>query len=276
MTAPSAATTTDIDLAPYLNRSDRLSSIPWLVHGVTSRVTGLGLADGNVGYTAPRDETDAWTMRQLWSRSLGMDPRALVRVRQLHGNDVHVATEADLDRGAHPNALEAPVADSVITNRPGLALATLHADCLAMFIVDPPNRAVAAVHAGWRSTVLDVAGETVRTMASEFGSDPATLIAYVGPSIGWDRYQVGSEVVDAWRQIAPTDDTSVDTRPEGLYFDLKQANRSCLRMAGIEDSNIDVSSVCTASDPEHWFSHRAQGPLTGRFAAIIAIKGDKQ
>ena len=137
MTAPSSTTMSPTELASFFDRSSMLQTIPWLRHGITSRVPGLGLADGNIGYTAPRDEGDAWRMRKLWIEALGMSPDSLVRVRQVHGNAVHVATEADLTRGAHPNASEAPIADAVITNRPGLALATLHADCLAMLIVDP-------------------------------------------------------------------------------------------------------------------------------------------
>ena len=64
---------------------DLISAIPWVRHGITRRVRGLGLADGNVGYTAPRDEADAWEMRQRWARAIGIDPSDLVRVRQVHG-----------------------------------------------------------------------------------------------------------------------------------------------------------------------------------------------
>jgi YfiH family protein len=213
-------------------------------------------------------------MRQRWARAVGVSPESLVRVRQLHGNAVHLATNADLARGAHPNATEAPVADAIITNTPWLALTTLHADCLAMLLVDPVNRAIAAVHAGWRSTVLDIAGETIRSMTAAFGSEPSRVLAYVGPSIGVDRYQVGDEVVDAWAQLSPSSN-AVHDRPNGTYFDLKLANAELLYRAGVSASNVEISPVCTATDGDHWFSHRGQGHLTGRFAAIIAIAGDE-
>ena len=264
LSAPSA------DLSAHVERSRLLSAISWVRHGVTRRVPGLGLADGNVGYTAPRDPNDAWEMRQLWARAIGIDPSDLVRVRQVHGNDVRVATERDTERGTHPEAGEAPIGDAIITAEPNVALMTLHADCLALLLVDPVQRAVAAVHAGWRSTVLDITGEAVRAMIATFSTRPEHLIAWVGPSIGPNLYEVGDEVIEAWRGRSRSD--SAVHRVDGRWrFDLKAANASRLIAAGVRDSNIEVSQVCTAANSEQWFSHRAQGPLTGRFAAVIAI-----
>jgi YfiH family protein len=150
---------------------------------------------------------------------------------------------------------------------------TLHADCLALLILDPVKRAIGAVHAGWRSTVIDVAGETVRTMERAYGSRPADLLCWVGPSIGVDRYQVGREVVDAWNLLSINSEC-IHERRDGFYFDLKRANSDLLLRSGVAEKNISVSSICTATQGESWFSHRAQGPLTGRFAAIIGISGD--
>jgi YfiH family protein len=264
-----------VDLTCHLTKSQLLGAETWLRHGITQRVPGLGRADGNVGYTAPRDEADAWEMRQQWARAIGVDPRSLTRVRQHHGNTVHVASKADLLVGASPSTVhDSPVADALITIHPDIALTTLHADCLAILLADPDNRAVAAIHAGWRSTVLDVAGETVRAMQRHFGTDPSRLLAYVGPSIGIDRYEVGDEVADAWLAIGAPDDRIL--RPSGpkWRFDLKQANATLLLAAGLRPETIEVSDVCTATDGEHWFSHRGQGASTGRFAAIISIRGD--
>jgi YfiH family protein len=262
-------------LAHYVERSRMISMFPWVRHGITSRVPGLGLADGNVGYTAPRDESDAWQMRRGWAQAIGIDPSELVRVRQVHGRDVRIATSGDTERGAHPSADQAPIADAMVTNEPAVALMTLHADCLAMLLVDPISRSVAAVHAGWRSTVQNIARATVETMRSEFGTDPIDLIAYVGPSIGLERYEVGEDVIDAW--MATGGSERAVRHSDGRWrFDLKAANAGQLADAGVSEENIEISPICTASDPQRWFSHRGQGPLTGRFAAIIAITGGGQ
>jgi YfiH family protein len=266
---------TTIDLSDHLERSALLSEIPWIRHGVTRRVPGLGLADGNVGYTAPRDGNDAWQMRQLWARAVGVEPSQLVRVRQVHGSAVHIADASDLARGTHPEASESPVGDAVITSEPGIALSTLHADCLAALIADPVRRVVGSIHAGWRSTVRDISGETVRTMTLAFGSRPEDLIAYIGPSIGIDRYEVGHEVAAAWRAVSDCPDLALHEVSGGWHFDLKRANAQQLTAAGVRPERIEISTVCTASEPDRWFSHRGQGPLTGRFATIIAIVDER-
>lgn len=263
------------ELSRHVERSQLLSQFPWLRHGVTQRVPGLGQADGNVGYTAPRDEVDAWEMRQLWARAIGVDSANLVRVRQVHGNAVRIATNLDTARGTNPAAAEAPIGDAIITGEPDVALMTLHADCLAMFVVDSHQRVVGAIHAGWRSTVQDIAGETIRAMTERFGCQPANIMAYVGPSIGRDRYQVGAEVIDRWQMLANADPGACCYVRDSWYFDLKVANASRLVNAGVPAQNIEISEICTASDSDHWFSHRGQGPGTGRFAAIISMVGEQ-
>ena len=261
-------------LAGHVERSRLISEFPWVRHGITTRVSGLGVADGNVGYTAPRDESDAWAMRRLWAEAIGIDAAELVRVRQVHGCAVRMATLADTERGAHPEARQAPVADAMITAEPAVALMTLHADCLALLLVDPVARAVGAVHAGWRSTVQNIAQASVDAMTRAFGTEPGNLVAFVGPSIGVERYDVGEEVIDAWNSAGG--DPAAYRKPGGRWqFDLKAANAGQLSELGVPGSNIEISPVCTAVDPDRWFSHRGQGPLTGRFAAIIAISGDK-
>lgn len=263
-------------LGPLLERSALLSAFPWIRHGVTRRVPGFGRADGNVGYSAPRDAEDAWTMRQLWAHAVGIDPSQLVRVRQVHGCAVHIADSSDLLRGTRPDASDSPVADAIVTVEPGVALSTLHADCLAMLIADPIQRVVGSIHAGWRSTMLNIAGETVRAMSSRFGSRPDDLIAYVGPSIGVDRYEVGNEVADAWRVACHEPDVALRKVGDSWRFDLKKANAQQLRIAGLVSDRIEISPICTARDSDHWFSHRAQGPLTGRFATMIAIVDEQR
>lgn len=253
-----------------LVRSALFTAIPWIRHGITTRVADLGIAEGNVGYTAPRDTDDAWRMRELWTRSVGLEPERMVRVRQVHGNDVAVALEEDGRRGGRPDAEEAPIADALVTDVPGLALMTLHADCLPILIADRRRRVVATVHAGWRGTLLDISGATVRRMTTDFGSEPADLVAYVGPGIGVEAFAVGDEVVSAFEERW-SDTRSTVRRGPRTHIDLKGLNAVQLERAGVPHHAIDVSPLCTVADQDGLFSHRAQGAHTGRFAAIIGI-----
>ena len=258
-----------------LVRSSLLSELSWLRHGISTRVPDLGTAEGNVGYTAPRDVEDAWRMRCLWTRATDLDPSRMVRVRQVHGDEVAVAVESDGRRGGRPDAAEAPIADALVTALPGLALMTLHADCLPILIVDRNRRVVAAVHAGWRGTLLDVAGATVRRMTSQFASDAADLVAFLGPGIGVEAFEVRNEVVRAFEQRWSGARFTV-RRGSRTLLDLKRANAFQLERAGIPTDAIEVSPLCTVADQDRLFSHRAQGAHTGRFAAIIGIAPNEE
>src|SRR5699024_2819397 len=154
-----------------------LSAVPGVVHGITRKVVGMGRADGNVGDTAPRDAADAWQMRQQWCNAIGVDPERIVRTGQIHENGVFVVQADHAGMGRRRDTPTPGQADAMITQAVNVPLMTLAADCLPLLMYDPVQRAVAAVHAGWRSTVLDIAGKTVKAMQREFGTNPADLLA---------------------------------------------------------------------------------------------------
>jgi YfiH family protein len=263
----------DRTLASHLDRSQLIGRIPWVAHGITSRVPGLGPADGNVGYTPPRNVHDAWEMRERWVQAVELDPSRIVRIRQVHGAEVAIATAADVARGARPESEGAPWADAVVTATPGLALMTLHADCLPILLVDPVHRAVAAVHAGWRGIVAEIGRTTVERMSTAFDSRPEELVAYLGPAVTWENYEVGDEVIEAWTRVGP-EAVACRTVAGRWRFDVKAAARWTLLAAGLRDDHVETSPICTVRDGDRWFSHRGQGPHTGRFAAIIGIRDE--
>jgi YfiH family protein len=274
-TPPSADLETGPGLAlplPVL-RSPLLGTVPGVTHGITRRVPGLGRADGNLGYSAPRDRADAWRMRQLWAAAVGVPAEGLTVAGQIHGRDVLRVAAHQAGRGGTPDSERVGLADALITDVPGVALLSLHADCLPLLLVDPERPAIGVVHAGWRGTVADVAGAAVRAMVDAFGSDPRRLLAHLGPAIGPCCYEVGAEVVAAWSvQDEDSSPISRSASPDAaVTFDLRRANARLLRRAGLRDHLIETSPICTKCAGPASFSHRGQGPLTGRFGAIIAL-----
>ena len=257
-------------------RSALLSSVPGIAHGLTGRIPGMGRADGNVGYGPPRDKEDAWEMRQAWASVVGVDPARLATAGQIHGNAVLRVRSDDAGVGARPDSGRVGLGDALISNEAGPVLFSLHADCLPLLLVDPGDHrrgpAIAAVHAGWRGTVADVAGETVRAMQSAFGSRPEELLAYIGPAIGACCYEVGSDVAEAWQAAAPWGTEALSRDGGGLAFDLVRANATQLERVGLLPHRIEQAGVCTSCSGGAWFSHRGQGPTTGRFAAIITLE----
>jgi YfiH family protein len=246
-----------------------------VVHGVSHRVEGLGVADGNIGLGSPRDKQDAWEMRRLWSERIGVDPETIVTAGQVHGTDIIHIAAGDAGKGSRAGIPQAGIGDGMMTDQPGVTLLTLHADCQPILLVDPDRLAVAAVHAGWRGTVANIAGEAVRAMHDAYGSNPERLLAYLGPSLRVCCHETGPEVTAAWRETASSFGVAPDpavTRPgEREHFDVPEANRLLLLAAGLLDEHIDVSDECTKCDTDRWFSHRGHGPNAGREGAFIAI-----
>lgn len=261
---------------PVPLQSGLLLGLDGIAHGLTYRVPGLGAADGNVGYGSPRDKADAWAMRQLWCRGIGVDPERIVTMGQIHGNDVIQVTAEDAGCGATPGSAHVGYADALITDAPDVVLTTLHADCLSILMVDPERPAVAAVHAGWRGTVADVAGSAIRAMQSAFGTDPAKIRAFLGPAIGVCCNEVGEEVIAAWHEqaadLGPLAELAVQRPGPRDHFDVPRANTLLLQRAGVLPDHIEVSPICTKDSRDSWFSHRGHGPGAGREGAMIAIR----
>lgn len=278
VTAPAARASSDtIDPSGALPvlRSRLLGTIPGVVHGVSRRVLGLGRADGNVGFGPPRDQVDAWAMRRLWCGAIGVDAERLAAAGQVHGATVLGVRREDAGQGARPGSGRVGIGDALITDEPGVALLSLHADCLPIMLVDPDRPAVAVVHAGWRGTVADIAGAAIDAMVTTFATNPDRLLAFLGPAIGPCCYEVGSEVVAGWRDRAgPDGEPALQATGSAFSFDLRRANRLLLTRAGVGASRIDARDICTRCAGDAWFSHRGQGPTTGRFGAVIALAAD--
>jgi polyphenol oxidase len=263
-------------LSPW--QSELLSSIPGVAHGLTRRVEGLGRAHGNIGFSAPRDRDDAWAMRRRWCAAMGLEPEHLVALGQIHGRDVHIATGAQAGHGARPGSTQIGLGDALVTNQIGPVLMTLHADCQPVLIVDPGagrrGPAVGVAHAGWRGTAANIVGATLAVMIAAFGTRADDIHVVLGPAIGRCCYDVGEDVVEAWRQTAGADaDEALTTDGQRHQFSLTAANALLLSRAGVRAANMDASGICTKCDGDRWFSHRGQGAQTGRFGAMISILG---
>jgi YfiH family protein len=236
----------------------------------------MGRADGNLGFSRPRNRDDAWVMRQRWCAAAGLDAGRLVTLGQVHGAEVHLATAAHAGRGATPGSRQIGLGDALVTDEPGPVLMTLHADCQAILLVDPGRGrrgpAVAVVHAGWRGTVADVVGKTIATMTAAYGTRAGDLHVFLGPAIGGCCYDVGDEVVASWRARAGSEaDEALVEVDQRHTFSLTRANSLLLERAGVRPEHVEASQICTCCDGDNWFSHRGQGPDTGRFGALIAL-----
>jgi YfiH family protein len=219
----------------------------------------------NLGGTVGDDPKHLASNKDIVWRTYGIDPGKVFDAWQVHGTSVIYTKEGRTIDQPHQKA------DILVTDVVGLTLLMRFADCVSTVIYDPKHHAIGIAHAGWQGTVQDVAGTLVKAMSSTFDSEPAALIAGIGPAICIDHYQVGKEVFDQFRDLSVVDSTNSRELTENeFYLDLKKINSAQLKQAGVQ--NIENSNICTSCDVEHWFSHRRDKGRTGRFGAFIQLR----
>jgi len=154
---------------------------------------------------------------------------------------------------------------------PQVSLFMRYADCLPLLFYDPVQYAIALAHAGWKGTVQRVASKAVAAMAQHFGSKASDLIVAIGPGICVEHYEVGDSVI---REVEQAFGDAAQSLLPGVngstHFDLLAANQLALKEAGV--NQIELAGICTAADPQDWFSHRAEGGKTGRFGVLLALE----
>jgi len=190
---------------------------------------------------------------------LALGARHLVGMQQVHGSHILILTD---DRA---QGLEQPLeADAVVTNLPGVALMVKQADCQAVILVDPEKSVIANVHCGWRGNTANLLGKVIERMRGTFGSDPATLFAAIGPSLGpccAEFTTFESLFPESFRRFM------VKTN----YFDLWEVSRWQLLQAGLREDRIEVAGLCTRCRTDLFFSYRGEG-TTGRFATVAMLE----
>ena len=286
-------------------RAEHLDTLPWLVHGFSTRMGGssraYGRGDLNLGLTkddarsvvtrnraAFLRELGAVTHQRRGSRKVGTSLWPLITLRQIH---------SDVIRRVDSIPEEPLSGDGLITATPGLLLAIQTADCLPVILVDAKRHVVGVFHAGWRGTVKRIVEKGVGELHRCFGSRPRDLKAAIGPGIQGCCYEVGEEVrvkfesqfeygASLFREVKESDPVRekypllfLSARapghsdlPKKIFLDLVEANRQQLLAAGVSAKNIETSSQCTNCHPELLFSYRAEKGKTGRMMGVAGIR----
>jgi YfiH family protein len=189
----------------------------------------------------------------------------LVSLHQVHGRDVVRVTE--------PWGGDRPRGDAMVTDRPGIALGVLTADCAPVLFADPQGGVVGAAHAGWKGALAGVLEATVEAMEA-LGAERDRIAAAIGPAISQRAYEVGPEFVERFIDDDPqTGRFFAGGERDRAMFDLPGYCLWRLRGAGI--GAAAWTGHCTFSDPRRFFSYRrachAGEPDYGRLVAAIAI-----
>ncbi|MEK0083458.1 peptidoglycan editing factor PgeF [Benzoatithermus flavus] len=232
-------------------RSSTLVALPGVRHAFFTRRGGVSegvWASLNVGLRSGDDPWRVARNRTLAAEALGVPAERLVTARQVHGT-VALKVCRPWDNAA------APEADALVTDRPGLLLGVLTADCGPLLLADPEAEVVGAAHAGWKGALAGVVEATVAAMI-ELGADPARITAALGPCIGRTSYEVGPEFVARFAETDAASATFFTPAPGRVkaLFDLKGYIGARLRRAGVE--RIELLPHDTCAEEDLFFSFR--------------------
>jgi YfiH family protein len=225
--------------------------------GPYSAPTGGGM---NLGLGSGDDAAVVLGNRARLREWLPAEPRWL---RQVHGARV-------VDAAAVDGTVEA---DAAVTDHSGTVAAVMVADCMPVLFSDERGRCVGVAHAGWRGLAAGILQATARAMRAQLGDPCARLFAYLGPAIGPDHFEVGSDVLEAMTPgLAGAEAAFVPTGPGKYHADLFALGRMALAEEHID--TVFGGGVCTYCDTTRFYSHR-RDRITGRHAAMIWIERDR-
>jgi YfiH family protein len=195
---------------------------------------------------------------------------------QVHGIDVRVVhnqAEADQKPGVVGDDL---YCDALISKTPNVLLGVKTADCVPVLIGDPITRSFAAVHAGWRGTVSSIVKRAIEQLESEYGAQAANLSVAIGPAANACCYEVGSDVIGAFKERFPNAEALfASTRDGHARIDLHQANREQLLNLGVPASRIYLAPFCTMDRNDLFFSYRQEKKLHGRVGRLMSVIGTR-
>ena len=246
-------------------------------HGFSTRLGGVSegcWASLNLSFDrGDSPEAVMENFRRIGSE-LGVRCEDMVLSQQTHTTNVRVVTGEDRGKGITRERDYRDV-DGLITDEPGICRVTSYADCVPLYFVDPVKKAIGLSHSGWRGTVGRIGQKTIEMMSECFGSDPADVLAAIGPSVCKDCYEVSGDVIEKFRE-------AFDEKlwPELFYekengkyqLDLWKANEFIFLESGIQPEHMAVTNLCTHCNSRILYSHRAMGDRRGNLCAFLVLK----
>ncbi len=237
-------------------------------HCFTTRLGGVSeeehLSSLNLGFL--RGDRDEFVIKNvnIVCSALSFTEENLSRTNQVHDSKVAILKEpVKVSVGC----------DALVTDKGGIPLLSTSADCVPVLLYDREKKVCASIHSGWKSTVKKIVLNAVKAMVNEYGSDPADILAAIGPSIGKCCFQIKKDVYDAFSESF-RDLSFIKEEGDGIHYraDLWEAVRRTLIEAGLKDENISLAGECTVCNNQLYFSSRAGKGKFGSLGAIIELE----
>nr|WP_300004909.1 peptidoglycan editing factor PgeF [Tissierella sp.] len=244
-------------------------------HGFSTRLGGVSKGDLtslNLGMKKNEPRKNKLDNYKIFTKSLGINLENLVLTDQVHKDNILEVDESDRGKGLIKES-DIKGIDGFITNKRNVALVTFYADCVPVFLLDPINKSIGLVHAGWKGTVSRIGEKTLKRMMQTYGTDPKDVLIAIGPSIGKCCFEVGGEVIEIIKENFEQAEEYFNKKDNGKFMlDLWNLNKDQFLEMGVLEDNITLSNICTMCNKDIFFSHRGDHGKTGSLAAIMELK----
>lgn len=249
-------------------------------HFITTRQGGVSTgayAQMNPGLYTDDAPDSIRKNREILAEGIQLPVQNIITPHQTHQDRIIHIDSAFMTLTETEQKQQLDGVDALFTSLPQVCVSVSTADCVPILLYAPDTKTVAAIHAGWRGTVLQIAAKTVRLMSRETGCNPELIQAAIGPSISQEAFEVGEEVVEAFRQSGAwtAEETSSlcwhNPKTGKTHIDLWKANELQLQAEGILPRQIENARICTYQHADQFFSARREGIHSGRILSGIFI-----
>lgn len=209
-----------------------------------------------------------WNQKNIFkslSKILNIPDEKIYRAKQVHGKNVIIIDNQD------NKIVEGLEADGLVTNIPGIALCTFHADCVPIYFYDRVKKVIGIAHAGWKGTLNNIVEVVVNKLVEVYQSNVDDISAAIGPSIGVCCYEIGEDVEKLFKDKFSNSEIIIQ-KDGRIYLDLWKANTINLLNSGIKCDNIYLSNSCTGCNLSTLYSYRKEKGTKNRMIASIILK----
>lgn len=234
----------------------------WLVHGISTKIYGNLKLKNNWEFISIDNNLDNFC------KDLSIPPKDLVMMKQIHGSRVEEVEKKD--KGKIIDNV-----DGLITKETGVYLGVNTADCVPIFFIDPNQKIVSIVHAGWKGTIEQIAKNALCEMVSK-GGDLKNILTGIGPCIGKCCYKVTKERFLFFIEKFGKDKECIEEKTDGFYLDLGAINVKIMLDCGLKKDNIEYLKICNSCDRDLYFSFRKdKKDKYGEMLGILGMKDDQ-
>ncbi len=242
--------------------SELFKKFPELAFGISTKDGGVSAPPYfmNMGMMVGDEKEKVIENRKLFLKELKIELDKVTFQQQVHSANINYVSDQKF----------IPDSDALCSDKYGVFLAVMIADCAPVFLYDPNKKVFAGIHSGWMGAKENISGKTVKTLCEKFKCLPENVIAFIGPCISGKNYEVGEE----FKKHFGEDNLSEENGK--FHLDLKKIIHHQLLKAGLKEQNIEVSAYCTYESEDLFHSHRREkghrGKDTGRMMGVIGLR----